>query len=446
MRWCRQWLAIVSVALVAAGAAGLVVQPASAQAGTAADAPSPGHPFAYAVNSAAGTVTRVGLGFGAVGKPIKVGTNPVAIAINPNGTVAYVVNKGSNSVTPIYLPVGVTGTPLPVGHNPVAIAITPNGKTVFVVNSTDGTVTPINTVTNRVGGPITVATVSPAVFGIVISPDGKTGYVADATLGSLTSFDTTWGVTDSNIVVPAGAPTWLTFAPDGRVIYGATEWGPPQTPVLSAISVPSMEPGGGDGLIIGSHPTSIAITPNGQHVYTADSGSGTLSEYSHTDSIATIDLGGSPRGVAVSPDGKFVWVADASTGRLIRVSVATGLQTSSIPVSSELDALAIVPDQAPLAIFTVTPAPHGQPTAFDASASAVRFGTIAKYVWRFGDGTTATTTGPTTTHTYATARSYTATVTETDSAGTSTAIVFTGQTVSRYGSSAAVFSKTFTVG
>jgi hypothetical protein len=34
----------------------------------------------------------------------------------------------------------------------------------------------------------------------------------------------------------------------------------------------------------------------------------------------------------------------------------------------------------------VTSAPPGSSTSFDASASTVRFGTIAKYVWSFGDG------------------------------------------------------------
>src|SRR5262249_18379613 len=73
-------------------------------------------------------------------------------------------------------------------------------------------------------------------------------------------------------------------------------------------------------------------------------------------------------------------------------------------------------------------------TAFDASASTVRFGTITSFAWDFGDGTAPVTTStPTTTHVYAVAGSSTASVTETDSAGTSTTKVFTGQTMSRRG-------------
>jgi PKD repeat protein len=101
--------------------------------------------------------------------------------------------------------------------------------------------------------------------------------------------------------------------------------------------------------------------------------------------------------------------------------------------------------QVPVAHLSVTPAEAGQPTGFDASASTVAFGSISTYAWNFGDGSTASTSTPTTSHTYATPGPYTATVTETDSAGTSTTQVFTGQTMSRNGGLSAVASENFTV-
>ena len=96
-------------------------------------------------------------------------------------------------------------------------------------------------------------------------------------------------------------------------------------------------------------------------------------------------------------------------------------------------AIALVPDQAPVAALTVTPAPAGAATGFDASASVAPGASIARYVWNFGDGTTATTTVPTTTHAYSTARRYTVTLIVIDQAGTSWKPVFTGQTMSRAG-------------
>jgi PKD repeat protein len=53
--------------------------------------------------------------------------------------------------------------------------------------------------------------------------------------------------------------------------------------------------------------------------------------------------------------------------------------------------------------------------SFDASGSSDPDGTIASYAWTFGDGGTAT--GKTATHTYASAGSYTATLTVTDDKG-----------------------------
>jgi PKD repeat protein len=80
--------------------------------------------------------------------------------------------------------------------------------------------------------------------------------------------------------------------------------------------------------------------------------------------------------------------------------------------------------QAPTAEFTATPNPAtvNQSVTFDGSASHDNdtLGAdppIASYFWGFGDGSTQTTTGPTTTHTYTAAGTYRATLTVTDNDG-----------------------------
>ena len=88
---------------------------------------------------------------------------------------------------------------------------------------------------------------------------------------------------------------------------------------------------------------------------------------------------------------------------------------------------------------TVSAAPAGFDTLFDASKSTVKFGSITSYLWDFGDGSPpVATTSPSLSHTYNEPGSFTASVTETDSAGTSTKSVFTGQTMSRHGDPSAV--------
>ena len=73
----------------------------------------------------------------------------------------------------------------------------------------------------------------------------------------------------------------------------------------------------------------------------------------------------------------------------------------------------------PTASFTVTPTSpvHGSPATTNGSASNSPNGSIVKWAWKFGDGTTATTTTPTVNHTYTTAGTKKVALTVTDSVG-----------------------------
>ncbi len=87
----------------------------------------------------------------------------------------------------------------------------------------------------------------------------------------------------------------------------------------------------------------------------------------------------------------------------------------------------------------------GEASSFNASGSTDSDGTIAQYNWDFGDGNTLDNGGATPSHTYSNAGTYTATLTVTDNEGCSTSFVFTGQTASCNGSSAAATSQEVTV-
>jgi YVTN family beta-propeller protein len=140
------------------------------------------------------------------------------------------------------------------------------------------------------------------------------------------------------------------------------------------------------------------------------------------------------------------YVADYGAGTVPVIDNQTGTVTATITLGNSPRGVAVTPDQAPDARLTVTPAPAGQATAFNASASTVKYGTIASYQWDFGDGTTQTTTTLAASHTYTAPGHYTATLTETSSGGTSITRVFTGQTVSRNGGPQARTTATVTIG
>jgi YVTN family beta-propeller protein len=150
-----------------------------------------------------------------------------------------------------------------------------------------------------------------------------------------------------------------------------------------------------------------------------------------------ISVGSQPEGVTVAPNGQTVYVANYGDGTVTPIDTATGTAGNPISVGSGPDGIAITPDQGPVASFDATPAPAGQATAFDASASTAPGAPISTYKWNFGDGHSATTTVPQTDHVYTAAGSYDVTLTLTDADGTSTKEVFTGQTLSRNGTAGA---------
>ena len=164
-------------------------------------------------------------------------------------------------------------------------------------------------------------------------------------------------------------------------------------------------------------------------------------------SSGTPFVGGvNPYQVTVAPDGATAYLGDDNSDTVTPITVATDTPQTNISLSSGPEGIAITPDQAPIASFAVTRARAGLPTRFDASTSTVKYGTIVSYSWDFGDGSTEIATTPTVTHIYSRAGTYTASVTETDTAGTSTTEVFNGTTMSRNGGPTARATQTVHVG
>ncbi len=349
---------------------------------------------AYVTNSDGNTVRLLNLRSNppSFGTAIKVGGGPAAIAITPSGDTAYVTNFNSNSVSPIDLRSSPprAGTPIAVGSGPWSIAVSPNGQFVCVSNSEATSVSVINTASRGV----TTIPVSAAPQAIAIAPDGSTAYVANGS-------------------------------------------------VVSVINLASNPPSLKGSISVPGGPLGIAITPNGKLALTANNDN-TVTPIDLTSSPASaaapVSVGSlsQPDGIAIAPDGKTAYVANAT-------NTVTPIDLASSPLKSEAAVqvgapsfgIAIAPGQAPTAHLSVSPAPAGKSTIFDASGSHLSGGTITSYRWNFGDGSTATTKTPRTSHIYAKSGSYSASVVATGSDGTSTGTTFTGQTVSNHGSATA---------
>jgi YVTN family beta-propeller protein len=377
---------------------------------------------AYVTNRISDSVTPIDTATNTAGTAIAVGSNPAAVAITPDGKTAYVANDSSGSVTPIDTATNTAGTAIAVGSGPSAVAITPDGQTAYVANEVSGSVTPIDTATNTAGMAIAVGSQPGAV---AITPDGKTAYVANAASGSVTPIDTATNTAGTAIAV-GRAPFAVAITPDGQTVYVTSFGLNSVTPIDTATNT------AGAAIAVGSNPFGVAITPDGKTAYVANFNSGSVTPIDTATNTAgaAIAVGSGPLAVAITPDGKTAYVITQSSNSVTPIDTATNTAGTPITVGDAPDGVAVTPDQAPAAAFSATVAPAGQASSFDASASSDPDGTVASYHWDFGDGTSQTTVSPTVTRTYATSNTYTVTLTVTDDAGCSTALVFTGQTAS----------------
>ena len=405
----------------------------------------------------ADNVTPVDLEAGLAGSLIETpgGASALGVAIGPDARTAYVVDAETHNITPIQLtttppaagtPVDLTGSPAPANTPvPLNIAITPNGHFAYVPDSANSRVIPVDlTGTEPVVGK--AIAVGGAPQGIAISPDGGTAYVANFADGTVTPISLATNTAGPVITGVGSHPYELAITPDGKTAY-VTDNGSDK---VYPISLPAGTVG--KPISVGEGPLGIAITPDGSKAYVANfgplSGSNgpgstvTPIDLANNEPLSPISVGGGPWAVAAAPDGKSVYVTNSNDGSVTPIDVATNTAGTPFTGVPGPRSVAITPDQAPVANFTVASAPAGSATTFDASSSTVTFGAITNYAWEFGDGATANTAGPTVSHTYSATGTYTATVTETDTAGTSTGgEVFTGQTAVSVGGSSARTSR-----
>jgi YVTN family beta-propeller protein len=391
--------------------------------------------------SGPGTVPVIDTAANAVTRTIAVGNEPASVAITPNATEAYVVNTFSSDVSVIDLATNRVIATIDVGCFPVGVAIAPNGRKAYVANDCSSDVSVIDTTTNKVIATIHHAGPEPEF--IAITPNGAKAYVTGPMTPDVPVIDTATGRV-TGVVKTSTRYSLIASAmsPDGKILYVANaccQVFEISTATDKVIRTIRFNP-------TNSSTDSVAVSPDGKKLYVV-----TNYLFAPRSSISVVDTAtskvsgrislphyaGDFPGLFFTPDGKFAYVTlqDRSIGVIdtSRDAVVRTVAIRGVPRGP-----AVTPDQAPAARMAVTPAPAGRRTGFDASASTVRYGTIASYAWKFGDGTTATTTTPVATHVYTTPGTYTVKLKETSSGGTSTTKVFTGETMSRNGGPSAV--------
>jgi 6-phosphogluconolactonase (cycloisomerase 2 family) len=456
----------------------------------------------YVTNQSDESISAFSIGAGGSLSPIacttgcKTEVDPNGVAVSPSGRFVYVVNTGGEggetvggTISVFAVEPGGALSKIPCSSNcktgvePVGVAVSPSGDFLYAANSESHSVSVFSIGAGGALSPIACAAecevTNSTPEDIAISPNGQFLYVderdayhiavfAIAANGSLTKVACTSGCATES------AAYGLVVSPNGRFIYTAVireidafEIGASGT--LTRIPCPSCT--------TAANPGALAVSPNGRFLYTTNNNmpkssvpafeiqsSGALKPIVSCGSYCKTEDGADPEGLAVSPSGKFVYASDHEDlgltkpyehGIVSAFAIGSGGELSQLACPEltcaigELTGffgLAITPDQGPTAAFSDTPAPAGSASAFNGSgSSASPEVTVASYDWSFGDGTSAPNAGPTPSHVYSAPGAYTVTLTVTDSAGCSTEVIYTGQTASCNGSSAATTSHTVTV-
>jgi DNA-binding beta-propeller fold protein YncE len=421
------------------------------------------------------SVTQIDTASALPSATVPAGELPLGIAITPDARTAYVVDVESEELTPLNLTTGAPMAEAPIdladgvalGHrrSPNYIAISPDGAKAYISDPSNDQVVPVNLTT-------TPATVEAAIDvgsnpeGIAFSPDGTTAYVVDndnpsapnhtgQSEAAVTPIAVATNTPGAAIKGVGSLPFAIAIAPNGQTAYVTENGGAGKVYPISLpsghVDAPIAVGASGDGL------AGIAVTPDGSKAYVSDYTKATVVPIDLADDTAgtPIDLPGtSPYAVAITPDSKTVYVSNGALAgdTVTPISTATGTPAPAISVGDAPRGIVITPDQAPVANFTVSSAPAGSPTDFDASCgatpscSSIPFGTIATYTWSFGDGSAeVTTSAPTVSHAYSGAGTYTATVTESDGLTSNLGEVFTGQTASSFGAPSAQASRSVIV-
>jgi 6-phosphogluconolactonase (cycloisomerase 2 family) len=328
---------------------------------------------AFAIDAATGMLTPV------PGTPVQSnGSGLAAVAVAPNGKVAYALNATSSSISlfdinPSSGNLTVRSNTVGVGTNPTLLTVDAAAENLYVVSPGVGTLFeyPIDPVTQGVsrGGGVTYAG---KLVPSAIAVDLSARFLYAIRAGTLESYLTGWqGVGGTLGLPPPGEPALaasvsaVAVHPSGLFVYATN------AATSGSIQAFTVAPGASGSVLgamltagasapTGSTPVAIAIEPSGHFLYTADSGSNTISGFlvdQSTGALAALaaspfSTGTHPISVSADYSGKYLLVLsdtgtavltytiDPVTGALAQVgTVTTGVSPpKGIAVSTDVRA------------------------------------------------------------------------------------------------------------
>jgi 6-phosphogluconolactonase len=306
----------------------------------------------YSINTATGGLSVL------PGSPFANVSTPSAIAVSSNGFFAFAANSQANNVTAFRVgtdgalllasPTPANLNPAPVGTAPRAVAISKDARFLYVANSRSDSVTVLSIgatglltlVPPTSGNPNPVAAAGSSPTAIAVAPINRFLYVANSASNTVSVFQVEAGGL-LTLVPPAGsgtnpvstggtAPTALGMSSNGQFLYvtnsssnNVTAFQVETNGLLTPI--PPAGSGTNPVSVRGTAPNSIAVSPNGAFLYTANGG-GNVSAFSiGSNGLLTLvptsgntpnptPAGTGPSALTISQDGQFLYAANRGGG------------------------------------------------------------------------------------------------------------------------------------
>ena len=391
--------AVTATAAAALALVGLGAVPA--QAGTAA-----GH-LLYLANQGSDTITGYDPATGTAAVTASLAAEPYGLALAPGGGTLYATQaapswSGTDAgfLVVINAATGAVRTTVPVGGDPEGLAVSPSGNTVYVANSADGTVTVINTVTDTVTATISVGGMP---TWVTVSPNGNSVYVPTFTGGTVDVISAATNTVTSALSDDLYQPVDAVLSQDGTLAYVADFYSD-DVAVFDTATGRLL-----DTIPVGMAPFALAMSPNGDALYTADQGDGSVYTINTVSDTVTSSVGigaapqdrygDGPLGITTSADGSSVYVT-TSAGPASAYAISTGTGTGTVTALNDGYVAAGIAT-APLPQVTGISPNGGAPaggnqvtvtgTGFT-GATAVDFGAVAATAFTVNSATSITAT------------------------------------------------------
>lgn len=325
------------------------------------------------------------------------------IMVGPVGTLAYCTFFDANLFSIVDVVNNVELMTFPI-QGAGSLSMNPSGSTVYVASYGVGVWYPFSTGTFTFGPFLTPTDPSPGL--VVVNPSGDNIYALGTAFGNVGVFDTT--------VDPPNLQTTIVLYP-GDPDFSVGTYG--------GICLPA-----GDRLYVCN---SFRTT---EQIWSFN-----LPALTVANKITVPDAGSFPFWAVCTPTGEKLYVL-SQQNYILPILTATDTQLATVQSGTTPDLhpqnILMSSDQSPVAYFSITSTGLvNTPSTFDATGSVSPVGTVALYLWDWGDGNNDSFIVPTAAHTYTSTGTFDVQLRVVNSSGTSVDVIWNTRTISKAGSS-----------